>query len=762
MSSITSASISCSSRTSPVLIAGKDSLSQVAGRSASVASNAVKFTAQIALSQKNSAPLPDNPRIFFSNFDIDSSSFDSRDVQCLQRLFQTIKFNQITRLFDLIGLRIYDLIEKISIDWCSAERKQAKEDWAAFFWQVFLCFVLENSKESLPYPDPSTQFPLFTPESFNTAFEKFIMGIKTSSKAHNQKLSQQTTSHSKVFQTKKFEFFQKKTAPFLTELDELKAVLQKSLALKNPPEVLSRDSLSRYPGSEHVNPTSQDEACEALQNLCLYLEMLTVAQEVNLQRGWPSLDKTLFSAVLKELLPIKQSKDEKEIALHARKTLIFIHDAVLYMREKEEKQDIDIVPAEKESLDRDSQCCASEEQKKPGKPSKKSLELLLSPRLQDKLTLSWFLDFQKILEKSIIVPLDPSFYISQDYVRRMIKNAREIWDDVDSLFKEHNSELPRPATTEIDRLLKKIKFSCLFLLDKLDFFDQLQTIYIKMYSIHKNFGTSFADPSMTKNVILLLKEFNATALSEVLDLDREACKTEPLSQQLLWLGHLFVLCHDLEVISGIKSETAETEIFPESFLQFLALEQDFLTEENLPPSISIPEDASCESESSSSSQASFYSDDFEKLEGKSESASPIRLESVAVESVSKAKSNLPAQISKSKTKKAGKKKVRDKEKADSSSQSRARAKEEVSSQIETSVDKSSFLRDLLANRKRRHVEKILAHLGLQPIRTTGSHRVWSDPNDTRKWTVVPHHSEIDFGTLKAIGNQLLEKGWSPN
>jgi len=539
--------------------------------------------------------------------------------------------------------------------------------------------------------------------------------------------------------------------------------LLKCFKLEDPSEILSKYNLFSYPGSIDVKPTSIDEAYQALQNWRLYLTIISTAQDVGLERGCLCISNESFSRLVKEISPLcssleqflkepsfpKKSEYKKRAISRARETLNLIYKAVLFASPHKLKLDSDISRVITGHLDHETWCCENNIQKKTQKSPEIFLEFLLNQRLHIQCVLGWLWDCQGILEESIIVHLDPSFCISQSYLIRIMSNIKEILEDTLLTLTELEEGLPDIPITEakeVKRQLIEIKASGVCFLQKNNFFEQLTHLHEQLEA---DYGLGFTVPPSIDSLISLLKEFTITALQKILQTDREQCKKESLSQQLLWLSRLFVLQYDLEMVSERSLEAMESKnseilammegkIFSNDFLEFLDLEEDALKEANLSPSGS-------QSENFSSGQSDIQPPtDSGKLEAKTGPESPILLQNVALKSVSKEKSKLSHHMSKTASKQ---KKAR-------GQQDKAVNKSETSSQSSSS---SAFPPDdLFKSRKGRHVERVLHELGFGRVRTAGSHVIWRDLRDATKQVVVPHHKEIATGTLAAIAKRITE------
>jgi len=232
--SSSASSASSSLRSFPPATEG-DPLSQVASRSTSAALGAVRFNQQMSPLKKSSEPFSDDPKIFFEKFKVDPSLFDPQDVQCLRELFRSTKLSQVVCLFDLIGLKIYALIEKLSKDWPKKETEEiAKKDWSFLYMQVFLSFSRETLEKSFPCSKATPSFFL----SFKTLDKQiagFIDELKAIAEEHiRRKRSDQPTIHrSKAGGGRnRFDFLQTQTTSQLAELDGLKKNLAKMFQIR--------------------------------------------------------------------------------------------------------------------------------------------------------------------------------------------------------------------------------------------------------------------------------------------------------------------------------------------------------------------------------------------------------------------------------------------------------------------------------------------------------------------------------------------------
>lgn len=758
-------SFSCSSRISFSSPTPEELLLDLTNRSLSVVPESLRPIPPLVNPPKIILSFSNDPDVFFSDLKIDRSSFDSKDIQCLQKAFQTIKLNQTISLFDLIGLRFYDLLQKLTDTWLKPAQETTKGKFGLFYLGTLSDLTRQSLDDSFP---KKTVTPFFQAQLKNYIifFEEFTQTLKKSIEGHNQILSIQT----KANPSKKLQFLKKKTDPLLKEWDELKTFLNKCLSLDNPFEILNNYSLAKFAGSECVNPTSISETYQALGTLCLYLEMITTAKKACLKQDSSGFRENSLEVILEELLPILSSKN---ITSEAKKLLSPIHKGITLLHKVKNSLQTSIGLATGGELDHETWCRTNNIALKIKKTPEEFVEFLLHQFIQTDLNINWLVDCKRILEESIIGFLDPSFCISHAYKLRTLKTIEDLLKDAASSYIQNEDEVSLHQS-KLDQELQQIQAACMDLFSESQVFQKLTILY---GLIQKDYGLLFIQEPCTVELLSSLKKHAATSLNAIQNLNQESYKKKPLSNQLLWLSRVFVLCHDIEILCNPALERVETNIFPDAFLQFLSLEESSL-EEGLSSSssklnIELPnlKETSKLPNPTASIQFSHTSEGFvnpgsskqrniapnelvSKAAAKQDQQNlpETRIEKMALKSISKAKSN-SSDPSKSSKKASGKKK------AESIPTSRSVTNETISSQSSHPEAGPSLVsrRDLLESRKRRHVEKLLAELGLQPIRTKGSHTIWSDPKNARRQTVVPHHQEIDPGTLKAIYEQITLK-----
>ncbi len=188
-------------------------------------------------------------------------------------------------------------------------------------------------------------------------------------------------------------------------------------------------------------------------------------------------------------------------------------------------------------------------------------------------------------------------------------------------------------------------------------------------------------------------------------------------KDILWACRFFILEHDLKILLGEKEPDEET-LFPEEFLECLMPEEDVLSSD----SPSLPTfDRSPESPIEILLPVSTSPSEQESPSFSSESKSPEPMMPPAVQ--------------------------RQKEHSTIRSPSSSRPSS-------ASVLSSDSLDQILFSRKERKIGQVLRALGMEPIRTKGSHQIWAGSG---LQTVVPRHGELATGTLHAIHAQLREQ-----
>ncbi len=689
-----------------------------------------------------------DPEIFFAQFEINTRIFTKQDVELLQHIFQTLKFHPNVCLFDIFGLKFYLLLKELGDSFFIELPGELVEEWEAMYLQAYLNLFRESPVNHLPKTNGILKFSA-TPKQYYT----FLLGFTVKLTAHiNRNLSEKSA---KAKSTKLHIRFQKGVESILAEWDSLQKLLGKCLILPQPSLILCDRTLNKTPGAKQMRPQSLEEVQQAGRNLYYFIGMVSAAHFANAIRNWTGLYSPYFNELLQELKPLSHLKTTQEILKCAKKCLDFNSKKLCLIQKKLESLASDVVRSQKGKLSYEMWCEENQIPVKQTKTHESFLEGLIQRYHQITLESCWLTDCQKVLEESIISPLDPSFHTMQAYENRIHHNLKAISQDLFSILSSSPDEQMLSEQTDLQKQLYKIKgnfFVCFQFV-----FNEIDALSL---SLQTNYGSLLKDSSSLEMIVLTIEKFLDRTLDQIYEIDPDICKGEPLLQELLWLCRLFIFVHDTNYITQATAEKKELDIFPNRFLQFLALEEE------VAPGFESFASAASSSESGLDSEEELFSLeplhlnlDLSKTLSDPQlatiggadlesSLSPaVSTHSEPLQNISESSASSQSHASQATSSSHGKKK------------SKAAVRAQDTAQLTPLESPPRFPqaidpRVLLEVKKRRHVEKILKQLGLQPIRTKGSHTVWQHPEDANIQTVVPHHPEIARGTRHAIFEQI--------
>ncbi len=715
-------------------------------------SEALQQMTQLINPQAPEVPLSLDPEIFFAQFEINTRIFTKQDVELLQRIFQTLKFHPNVCLFDIFGLKFYLLLKELSDSFFIELPAELVEEWEAMYLQAYLNLFRESPINHLPKTNGILNFSV-NPKQYYT----FLLGFTAKLTAHiNENLSEKSA---RTKSTKLHIRFQKSIESILAEWDSLQKLLGKCLILPQPSLILCDRTLNKTPGAKQMRPQSHEEVLQAGKNLYYYIAMISAAHHANAVRKWTGLYSPYFNELLQELKPLNHLKTCEEILKCAKKCSNLNSQKLSLMQKKLEDLASDVLRSQKGKLSYEMWCEENEIPVKQTKTHESFLEGLIQRYHQVTLESCWLTDCQKVLEESIISLLDPSFHTMQAYENRIHHNLKAIGRDLFTILNPSNDEQRPSEQTNLQKEIHKIKgnfFSCFQFV-----FKRIDSLSL---SLEINYGSLLQDSASLEIIIFTIEKYLEKTLEQLYEIDPDICKGEPLLQELLWLCRIFIFVHDTNHITQATEEKKELDIFPNRFLQFLALEEE------IAPGFESFASAASSSESGRDSEEELFS--LEPLQigqqllhlnlDLSKTLSDPQLSTIdgadresklspAASTHSEPLQNISESSSSSQPKAQGKKKSKATTQEGKPVQ---RPPLESPPRFPQAIDP----RVLLEAKKRRHIEKILKQLGLQPIRTKGSHTVWQHAEDANIQTVVPHHPEIARGTRHAIFEQITGEG----
>ncbi len=711
---------------------------------------------QLTNPQAPQLPLCSDPQIFFEQFGIDTRIFRTQDVELLQHIFQTLKFHPDVCLFDIFGLKFHLLLKELKDSFSIELPAELIQEWHGMYLQAYLNLFRESPATHLP--ERSAAFrDCLKPKKYYSFLIEFTNKLTSHT---NRKLSEKLSNQKS---TKLHTHFQKGVHSILAEWDSLQKLLGKCLILKNPSLILCDLTLNKTPGAEQMRPESLEGAQQAARNLYYYLEMISAAHDENLSRKWIGLHSLHLKEILKELKPFSYLKNSQDLLKHAKKCLTLISQKLPLLQKSLKDSKSYLERSQNGELSYEMWCAENKTRALPQKKHEFFLEDVIQRHHQSTLELCWLTDCQKVLEESIIAPLDCSFYTMRAYENRIYDNLTSISQDMFLLLTSSPDEQMFSEKTELQKQMYFIKGDFYFCFQNLS--EELQSLY---FSLQSNYGNLIQDKSSLDRIVSKTKLMLSIALKELYkNINPGIRKGEPLLQELLWLCRIFIFVHDINYITEATTEQNESDIFPDDFLQFLALEdeaepafepfastgasiesgRDF--EEELfslePLQLDQPASYLASNPSAPLSYEEAPIIAIEDLESRLSAASliyPEPLQSISVSSAPSQSRSLQASSSAK-----GKKKSKDTPRKKETPQIRPL---ESQPRFPQAIDP----RVLLEVKKRRQVEKILTQLGLKPIRTKGSHTVWQHTENPNIQTVVPHHPEIARGTRNAIFEQI--------
>ncbi len=700
-------------------------------------------------------PRCQDPNLFFSQFSINTRIFTTQDVELIQQMYQTLKFHPNVCLFDILGLKFYVLLKELSAPFSPELQEDLIEGWTAMYLQAYLNLFRESPTNCLPKTNCIGNFTI-PAKAYYTFILEFTEKLTNFAKT---KLSQQLPLIKSSIRRNRLKG---QVDSLLAEWNSLQKFIGKCLILPFPSQILCDHTLIKSPGSKQMEPRSLEDVQQAGQNLYDYFEMIATAHYANAVKKWTSLITSHFKDLLSQLKPLTQLKNSQEIIKCAKKCLAFNSQRIVLLQKKIEEFAQNIMRAQIGTLTYEIFCQEYGTTPTQTKTQERFLESLIQKYHQITLESCWLTDCQKVLEESILSPLDPSFYTTKAYEYRIFDNLKMMAEDQAATLELADLEEVLLLKTPFQQEIQRIRHS--FFICFHHIFDQIEGLAL---SLQTNYGNLLKDSSKLELITLNIEKLLEKTLDQLCDLNPDMCKGEPLLQELLWLCRIFIFLNDINYITLAMPGKTELDIFPSRFLQFLALEEETVEETQSPHrrlslSGSKPdsEEESLSLESlqlhdlSSSSSLNLSKTLSDSELGSLSNLSPeSRLPSFAAASSSEPLPNDLGSFSSSDSPQvfpSNREKKQDKTKAPAQTALQSTPREPSPPRFPQAIDP----RSLLAVTKRRHVEKILAKLGLQPIRTKGSHTVWQHSSNARIQTVVPHHSEIAEGTRHAILEQV--------
>ncbi len=722
-------------------------------------SAALQQMTQLANPVMPDVPLCLDPKEFFARFQINTSLFNKEDVELLQNIFQTLKLNPNISLFDVFGLKLRLLIEELRDSFSIEISMELALEWSTTYLQAYLSLLGESPENRLPKTKNISNFSV-PPKKYYI----FLIDFTKKLTAHVDGIL------SEKFPTKKSTklrlHFQKGIEPILTQWNSLIKLLGKCLILPQPSLLLCDFPLVEVPGAHRMKPKSLEEVHEAGRNLYYYASMVSSAYYGNVFKEGAGLCSSYFDEFSDELQPLSYLKTSPEILKSAKKCSNLNSKQIVVNTRKLKSLIIDIERAKNGTLSYETWLRENGISSKGTTTPEDVLEQIIQKSRQIHLELCWLKDLQKVLEDSIISFLDPSFYTTQAYEQRLFPNLEAIGQDKLSVLSSLTNEPMLSEQTDLESQLYNIKRN---------FFISFQFVFTTLnslsMSLQTNDGELLKEASVLELIVATMEQFLKKNLTELYNIDPDLCKGKPLLQDLLWLCRIFIFVHDANYILQAASEKRDLDIFPDRFLQFLSLE-----EEDPQGSESFSDSYSSSRSESESEEGPFSLEPLqfrESLSRFNEDLS-ITLPDISLAAVGSAdlKNELPLPLSApsepfqsiSNEPPSSRSHAQQKTStAHGKQKAKARAQEMIHPTLlelrprEPSPPRFPQAIDprvLLEVKKRRQVEKILKQLGLEPIRTKGSHTVWQHSEDANIQTIVPHHPEIARGTRHAIFEQI--------
>ncbi len=720
-------SYSCSSYSNFPQSSSSSSTSQSSNYLPPATSVALEQIVQLNKPERETVPFSRDPKVFFAPFEVDTRLFTEQDVDLIYSLFETTKFNPDICLNDLLALRLYQLLKELTAPWPGAIQEKHQSNWAVFYLMGYLGLLRQSVENEIPQSKAAKQCH-FAPGTSFRILRKLTEDLLEEEKVQTSSKKQKAPQYSPA-----------RREQLWKEWKTIQKFLEKCLVQKNSYKMLSGCTLILCSGSEQMISTSEDEVSQAIHNLQLYLEIMVISQKECFKNNLISFKDDRFELLLSKAASLGRLKKPEEIAKKSKEILDFISKAIPEIQKEMEiggSHTADL----REKLP--SYSLWSRNERMQQTPIFYKFEAYLQKNNLLSLQFCWLSDCKKVIEESIITPLDSSFDISRPYTERISLNFTTILEELLKACSNSASLSDSFSGQITEKKLQNIKYNFFLSLHDIKHLSAI----IRLCDLLKDtYGELFLNSPETIRFVTLLDRLTNKALDEICDLDLQNYEKEALFQELLWLCRLFVWLHDLDNLSNPDRESSELNIFPDKLLQLLAL--------NTSPKMSqfdaeiLPDLPSLQSLEISQSFSSDAKLEFLSLstEEMSEKARPIQLESAAVKSVQQTKkTETLQQVSSKKLKKQAPPPAKPKSSSKATAPLPAARFEGVSPQ------------DLMQTSKRRKVEAILAALGLKPIRH-GNHTVWKDETNPEICTVVPHHDEIKAGTRRAMVRQITPK-----
>ncbi len=507
-----------------------------------------------------------DPSQFFAKFKIsEMSRFQEVHVEALYDMIERHPIGDGICLHDVFGMELLRLLKEMETVFGIS--KTFQEDWQVFYLLGYIGILYKSHSlfDSNKFKISNIKF--YELAVYNQKITEFTKHLKielTNKKKYKQ--SQQAAKHQATQQ-----FFETKCQRLTDEWDKTRSLLMRCLLHPQGNHLLAGETLNKLPGTESLVAKDISEIFDVLDNLSHYTQLIIGCIETPFKKKIISSYPAGLPDILRAIFTLTSTNDLNEVYRISKEIFSIIMKILPDISDQYSIMQSEIKDAVEGKLNYPVWCSAQGIRVDQQIDDERFLEFLTQNQLFMTLVNSWLLDIKGALEYSVISLLEPNFHLTYSYINRIALNAHGWISQI------------------VAKGQKDKKITSLFDILEIEAVNRLssnQTIELIGNLLSLTHMGDTALPKILeylKAILPLLKnetELFLEAFAAMENFCPGHIKGVSLLNETKWFAQLYILIHDMEVVLGMKEGEHEA-IFPEVYLEFLALENKFLIEKPL-------------------------------------------------------------------------------------------------------------------------------------------------------------------------------------